>query len=83
MPVRAAVADRTAYKLPKSPLTNISIRHDRAFVRACDLVLGSITLFLAARRSQAVGGRSTRFKVPRARGPLFGGGLQTTPLGRP
>jgi len=44
----AAVADRAAFRLPKSPLTNVSIRHTGSLVRAGDLVFHRIKRFFLA-----------------------------------
>src|SRR5208283_1143560 len=40
-----AAAERAASRLPKSPLTNVSIRHTGSLVRAGDLVFGNSPLF--------------------------------------
>src|SRR5271157_4324406 len=44
-PGLAAVADRAAPRLPKSPLTNVSIRHTGSLVRAGGRVFGNSPLF--------------------------------------
>jgi len=48
VPGLAAVADRAASRLPKSPLTNVSIRHTGSLVRAGDLVFHRIKRFFRA-----------------------------------
>src|SRR5208337_533831 len=48
VPGLAAVADRAASRLPKSPLTNVSIRHTESLVRAGDLVFHRIKRFFRA-----------------------------------
>jgi hypothetical protein len=48
VPGLAAVADRAASRLPKSPLTMVSIRHTGSLVRAGDLVFHRIKRFFRA-----------------------------------
>jgi hypothetical protein len=64
VPGLAAVADRAASRLPKSPLTNVSIRHTGSLVRAGDLVFHRIKRFLRAADGPSTLCRSGRGHPP-------------------